>query len=96
MLVRHYYWLILPFILSLGCLREKPLTYDETGHAIEIAKRFLVKEGIRADDFPVAYVTNLKESWIIIFSERSPHPPGSDLTVKISKDDGQISLIRGE
>ena len=96
MLERRYYWLILPFILLLGCLREKPLTHDETGHVIEIAKRFLVKEGFHADDFQVTYVTNLKESWIVIFSERSPHPPGSDLSVKVMKDDGQISLIRGE
>ena len=96
MLIRHFYWLILSFILLSGCLCEKSLAHDETGHVIETAKRFLVKEGIRADDFPITYVTNLKEAWIIIFSERSPHPPGTDLTVKISKDDGQISLIRGE
>lgn len=83
--------------LTFGCVKNsKPEFEKEKCRLIEVGKQVLKDNSITPEKYPEIEVRSSNESWIIFFSEPSPHPPGTDLTVYISKKDGTSSLIKGE
>ena len=90
----------LPLILislTLGCMKDNKSPSNESEqHVIEMAQEVLEANEIPLEKYPLIDVSSLADSWIVIFSEESPHPPGTDITVHISKKDKTTSLIKGE
>lgn len=83
--------------LTFGCMKDsKPSFNDAEQEIIKTAKDVLKNNEILPQKYPTVDVSSLDDMWIVIFSESFPHPPGTDITVHISKKDGTTSLLRGE
>lgn len=96
-MIKRYILILAASNLMFGCMKDsKTPTHEKKEQIITTAKGVLLENGIPPDRFPVTHVASVGNEWVVTFSEPSPHPPGSDVTVLISKKDGTSSFIKGE
>ena len=63
--------------------------------AIELAQKELVAKGWAAQNYDMT-VQEQEASWLIEFVGKPPRPPGSEMTVVVSKQDGKTQVSQGE